>query len=253
MTGPMCSCQSSGARLRVAGQEGGAPDSHHALGCVTALGCALLVLFSSPFLPRSPWAPASGVRCYSGGSANCSPCLGGSPSLRLVSLVLGPSCADLRLLYLVRFRELLACVWLLLCCLSVHYRFAFLALLVYVCAWPAASPRPRSWLPGSWYFTFRVHFHASLQFRSLSWRPVGSTSAPSLTRLVPVPCFFFLFFFSLSLSSVLHFLSRSLASLLTGLLLATSACSQLDSRWLPPLRLTLTGGACLQRTPLSFP
>ena len=211
------------------------------------------VLFSSPFLPRAPWAPASGVRCYSGGSANCSPCLGGSPSLRLVSLVLGPSCADLRLLYLVRFRELLACVWLLLCCLSVHYRFAFLALLVYVCAWPAASPRPRSWLPGSWYFTIRVHFHASLQFRSLSWRPVGSTCvfpAPSLTRLVPVPWFFSL---SLSLSSVLHFLSRSLASLLTGLLLATSACSQLDSRWLPPLRLTLTGGACLQRTPLSFP
>ena len=217
MTGPMCSCQSSGARLRVAGQEGGAPDSHHALGCVTALGCALLVLLSSPFLPRAPWAPASGVRCYSAGSANCSPCLGSSPSLRLVSLVLGPSCADLRLLYLVRFRELLACVWLLLCCLSVHYRFAFLALLVYVCAWPAASPRPRSWLPGSWYFTTRVHFHASLQFRSLSWRPVGSTCvfpAPSLTRLVPVPWFFSL---SLSLSSVLHFLSRSLASLLTGL------------------------------------
>ena len=170
------------------------------------------VLFSSPFLPRAPWAPASGVRCYSGGSANCSPCLGGSPSLRLVSLVLGLSCADLRLLYLVRFRELLACVWLLLCCLSVHYRFAFLALLVYVCAWPAASPRPRSWLPGSWYFTTRVHFHASLQFRSLSWRPVGSTCvfpAPSLTRLVPVPClfiyflfvyyFFIIFFFSLSL------------------------------------------------------
>ena len=137
MTGPMCSCQSSGARLRVAGQ-GGAPDSHHALGCVTALGCALLVLFSSPFLPRAPWAPASGVRCYSGGSANCSPCLGGSPSLRLVSLVLGPSCADLRLLYLVRFRELLACVWLLLCCLSVHYRSAFLALLVF-----APGPRLR--------------------------------------------------------------------------------------------------------------
>ena len=211
MTGPMCSCQSSGARLRVAGQEGGAPDSHHALGCVTALGCALLVLFSSPFLPRAPWAPASGVRCYSGGSANCSPCLGGSPSLRLVSLVLGPSCADLRLLYLVRFRELLACVWLLLCCLSVHYRFAFLALLVYVCAWPAASPRPRSWLPGSWYITTRVHFHASLRFRSLSWRPVGSICvfpAPSLTRLVPVPCllllllfyFFLIYFFNLFFS-----------------------------------------------------
>ena len=259
MTGPMCSCQSSGARLRVAGQEGGAPDSHHALGCVTALGCALLVLFSSPFLPRAPWAPASGVRCYSGGSANCSPCLGGSPSLRLVSLVLGPSCADLRLLYLVRFRELLACVWLLLCCLSVHYRFAFLALLVYVCAWPAASPRPRSWLPGSWYFTTRVHFHASLQFRSLSWRPVNwlyfrSIFDSSRTRSL-ITFIFFQYFFSLSLSlsSVLHFLSRSLASLLTGLLLATSACSQLDSRWLPPLRLTLTGGACLQRTPLSFP
>jgi hypothetical protein len=167
------------------------------------------VLFSSPFLPRAPWAPpALGV-------TRAAPQIvrpGGSPSLRLASLVLGPSCADLRLLYLVRFRELLACVWLLLCCLSVHYRFAFLALLVYVCAWPAASPRPRSWLPGSWYFTIRVHFHASLQFRSLSWRPaVGSTCvfpAPSLTRLVPVPCFiylfihlFILFFFSLSCTS----------------------------------------------------
>jgi hypothetical protein len=31
MTGPMCSCQSSGARLPVAGQEGGALDSDHAL------------------------------------------------------------------------------------------------------------------------------------------------------------------------------------------------------------------------------
>ena len=159
------------------------------------------VLFSSPFLPRAPWAPpALGV-------TRAAPQIvrpGGSPSLRLASLVLGPSCADLRLLYLVRFRELLACVWLLLCCLSVHYRFAFLALLVYVCAWPAASPRPRSWLPGSWYFTTRVHFHASLQFRSLSWRPVGSTCvfpAPSLTRLVPVPCLFLFFlFFFLSLS-----------------------------------------------------
>ena len=86
--------------------------------------------------------------------------------------------------------------------------------------------RGRAWLPGSWYITTRVHFHASLRFRSLSWRPVGSTCvfpAPSLTRLVPVPCLFyfvyFYFFLSLSLSSVLHFLSRSLASLLTGLLL----------------------------------
>ena len=175
------------------------------------------VLFSSPFLPRAPWAPASGVRCYSGGSAYCSPCLGGSPSLRLVSLVLGPSCADLRLLYLVRFRELLACVWLLLCCLSVHYRFAFLALLVDVCC-PAASPRPRSWLPGSWYFTTRVHFHASLQFRSLSWRPVGSTCvfpAPSLTRLVPVPCLFL--YFLCCLLFFYYFLSLSLSFLCPAL------------------------------------
>jgi hypothetical protein len=186
----MCSCQSSGARLRVAGQEGGAPDSHHALGCVTALGCALRSVLVA--LSPSSALGASGVRCYSGGSANCSPCFGGSPSLRLVSLVLGPSCADL----LGAFSRALGLCWLLLCCLSVHYRFAFLALLVYVCAWPAASPRPRSWLPGSWYITTRVHFHASLRFRSLSWRPVGSTCvfpAPSLTRLVPVPCLFLFF------------------------------------------------------------
>ena len=76
MTGPMCSCQSSGARLPVAGQEGGALDSHHAHGRVSALGRALPVLYMSPCLPRAPWAPTFGVRCCSGGSASCSPCRG---------------------------------------------------------------------------------------------------------------------------------------------------------------------------------
>jgi hypothetical protein len=41
----------------VAGQEDGAPDSHHALGCVSALGRALPVMLISPFLPRARWAP----------------------------------------------------------------------------------------------------------------------------------------------------------------------------------------------------
>ena len=123
MTGPMCSCQSSGARLPVAGQEGGAFDSHHALGRVSALGRALPVLYMSPCLPRAPWAPTFGVRCCSGGSASCSPCLGGSPSLRLASSAVG--CPVPTSPFMGSW-----CVWLLFCCPSVNLRSAFLALIV---------------------------------------------------------------------------------------------------------------------------
>ena len=159
------------------------------------------VLFSSPFLPRAPWAPpALGVtraapqivRPVSGAHRPCA-LLPWSLARPVLTFACSTWCV-----FVSSWPVFGSCFVAFRCITGLpswHFSWMFAA---------AASPRPRSWLPGPWYFTTRVHFHASLQFRSLSWRPVGSTCvfpAPSLTRLVPVPCLFiylFIYFFSLS-------------------------------------------------------
>ena len=212
----------------MAGQEGGALDSHHALGRVSALGRALPVLYMSPCLPRAPWAPTFGVRCCSGGSASCSPCLGGSPSLRLASSAVG--CPVPTSPFMGSW-----CVWLLFCCPSVNLRSAFLALLVsrgVAAAAPGLLYRSCLFLyprPSAASFRWSVILDLSLG------APVGSSSAfpadfvSNLFRsrfLNWLILSYFLFLFSLSFCPALLPVPLLLGAFpFMDLLLATSACS----------------------------
>ena len=124
----------------------------------------------SPCLPRAPWAPTFGVRCCSGGSASCSPCLGGSPSLRLASSAVGcpvptspfmGSCQVCLALVLLPFGEFTVCFLGTYC----DPRFC----------------RGRSWLPVSCLYLFprpsAASFRWSLILDLSLGAPVGFSSA----------------------------------------------------------------------------